>query len=362
MTLIYNNKILIHAPNWLGDHVMAFPFYNTVVTLFPDIELHLIARSWVTSLIPHKQEGIPIFSQVIVLADKDPNQEQVDFLKKQNYRLAITLSPSFRSALLLKSLKIPIRIGYKTDARFFLLKYPPQKGSQRIPPINYFEHRSLSYIRLLSNFYHSNKVAENYWMDSLHINWNFPLSESKNIGIQNLYKQYGININKYMVIAPGSISMARTYPIENIIQIMNHLCHITPNIQIILVGSPKEEKYGHTIVNNIRSSITNQVINLIGNTDIEQLIYIIKYAKVVLANDSGVAHLTSLSKSPLVTFFGMGKQWETVSLNTNKDVFNLNLKCSPCGKNICPKKGNSYMKCLLGIKLQDITEAVLKYL
>lgn len=30
--------ILVHAPNWVGDHVMAFPFYLTLKELFPNAD------------------------------------------------------------------------------------------------------------------------------------------------------------------------------------------------------------------------------------------------------------------------------------------------------------------------------------
>jgi ADP-heptose:LPS heptosyltransferase len=39
-------RVLVHAPNWVGDHAMAFPFYAALRELLPQAQLHLIGRAW----------------------------------------------------------------------------------------------------------------------------------------------------------------------------------------------------------------------------------------------------------------------------------------------------------------------------
>ena len=346
-------KILIHAPNWLGDHVMAFPFYATLYFLFPNHELHIIARSWVEALLPsfkHNASDCKIFQEVIVLSNKNPTNIQMQYLKEQKYCMAITLSPSFRSALLLKKINIPIRIGYKTDYRKFLLKYPIQTGALQIPPLNIYEHRSLSYIRLLSNYFADDKTAENYWSESINLTWLLKSISTIETNIQFIHNKQQLTSQEYLVIAPGSVSPARTYPIKNIIYIIQEIIKLKPNLKIVLVGSKLEKEYGIKITEQISCNI----INLIGETDLNELLFLLKGAKAVFANDSGIAHLTFLTKTKLITSFGMGRKWETVSLNPNKTVLNLHLKCSPCMNHICKYKNNKHLQCLLAIDTSQI--------
>ena len=46
------SSVLVHAPNWVGDHAMAFPFYAALRELLPETKIVLIGRSWIADLAP----------------------------------------------------------------------------------------------------------------------------------------------------------------------------------------------------------------------------------------------------------------------------------------------------------------------
>ena len=55
-------KVIVHAPNWVGDHIMAFPFYSVLKEALPKAKLYLIGRSWISSIIPENT-----FADIIIL-------------------------------------------------------------------------------------------------------------------------------------------------------------------------------------------------------------------------------------------------------------------------------------------------------
>ena len=349
-----NLPILIHAPNWLGDHIMAFPFYAILKKKFPNNDLHLIGRSWVSNLLPKN-----IFSEIFILENKNPTSDILNKLKKNNYIYGFTLSPSFRSAWLLKKAKIKYRLGYKTDCRFFLLKYPKQTGSLYIPKYYKFEHRSLSYIRLLTPFYDKNKIAEDYWVQMKEKKWDIEISGKDKTFTKDILKKYKVK-NFFWIICPGSVAKSKIYPIKHLIQLVNTLDNLKKPPSIVLVGTSVEEPYSYDLISNISTRSKRLIVNLTNKTTLPQLFSLLKEAKGIIANDSGLAHMTFLTKTPLVTFLGMGRKEETLSLNPHKVVLNKNLQCAPCMNQKC-LRSDYPLECLDTIPFSDVLKGMQKF-
>jgi len=346
-------RILIHAPNWVGDHIMAFPFYYAVKKIFNTADVFLVGRKWISSLVPDQ-----FFHKIITV----PNHwQKKDLIELQSYffDIAFTLSPSFRSTYLLKQLKVPIRIGYKTDFRTPLLKYPKQTGNLRIPKINKYEHRSLSFIRLLTPYFESNQIAENYWMSSFSENWDFSLSEENKTNIENIKKEYSMKNKNYWLIAPGSMGESKIYPMEHLAFIINKLYKNNFSHKIVLIGAKIEKEYSQKLMPLIKKEFHKYIVNLTEKTDLKELIFFSKDAVGIIANDSGIAHLSYLTNTFLITFLGMSRKEETLTLNNNKEVFNLNLACSPCMSRKCKNRKN-YLSCLKNIHPNDVYNSIIK--
>ena len=43
-------KILIYAPNWIGDAVMTVPFISQLKQGYPDSEISIICKNWVADV------------------------------------------------------------------------------------------------------------------------------------------------------------------------------------------------------------------------------------------------------------------------------------------------------------------------
>lgn len=335
-------RVLIHAPNWVGDHALAFPFYAALRALFPKAELTLIGRNWVADLVP---EG---YHQVVSWHGKNPAREQYQDLRAQNFSLAFTLSPSFRSAWLLWRLGIPERHGFLGDGRSFLLSKP--KNRQRWQIYNRHEHRSLAYLRLLVPFLPAALLPEELWQKYCHTQLE-PLS----------IKQIGQKLNlphstQRVVLCPGSTAPSKKYPVAHFIRVVELVSQKLPKLQWVLLGAAIDSAECSAIANYFAGTKLT-VFNLCGKTTLREAHAILASARVVVANDSGLAHVTSLTKTPLVTFNGMGRREETAPLARKKILFDLRLDCSPCFARQCPRRDYP-LECLVAISPEKVADAV----
>lgn len=340
-------KILVHAPNWVGDHVMAFPFYRALQKLFPKSEKILLARAWVKDLLPED-----IFSQLIIIEKKNFPVKDFSELRKSPANISFSLSPSFRSLWYLTLSKAKLRFAYPNLEGRILLRTSNYK--KQIPPYTFHQHRALSYIRLLSPFLPSNMLAEDLF---------FELTQKEPLAIVNKEKQILKDKFKknYWLVAPGSSAESKIYPLEYHAQVILSLLHKKIVEQIILIGSLKEKEQCQTIIqivkkNSGNKNIVDQVLDFSGKTSLSQLLLLMNGSQGVTANDSGIAHMAYLSNSRLVTFIGMARRQETLSLAKKKIVLMKNLPCLGCMKHKCPQENIN--QCLKDIHPQQVVKAV----
>src|SRR5215510_16323076 len=102
------NRLVILAPNWLGDAVMALPAIADVRRQWPDARITIAARPSIA----------PLF-ELAPGVDGIVDVEQLDKSDRVNgdFDTALLLPNSFRSALLVKRAGIPERWGYRTQWR-----------------------------------------------------------------------------------------------------------------------------------------------------------------------------------------------------------------------------------------------------
>jgi heptosyltransferase II len=337
------NRILIHAPNWVGDHAMAFPFYAALRETFPQSEITLIGRAWVADLEP---QG---FSQILPLKGKTLSEVDFKQLREKRFELGFTLSPSFRSAWLLRKLGVETRHGFASDMRSMLLTLPGNKFKRQI--YNRREHRALAYLRLLVPYLTADTLPEDLFEE--HRNVKLPAQP-----IKPLEEKFDLIKNVMrVVICPGSTAASKKYPIGHTIRAIESIAKKRPTCQFILLGASIDQAECDAIVSHFTDSKI-KITSLCGKTSLREAHTLIAWAKVAIANDSGLAHITSLTGTALVTFNGMGRREETSPLTRRKTLFDLQLDCSPCFARECPRKDQP-LACLTGIAPDAVAETVL---
>ena len=336
-------SVLVHAPNWVGDHAMAFPFYAALRALLPAADIVLIGRSWVADLAPDN------FGNIVAFKGKDPAPKDAQQLRVQKFDLGFTLSPSFRSAWLLHRLGVARRYGFSSDMRTLLLSH--EKNRLRRQPYNRYEHRSLAYLRLLNPLLPAGIIAEDLW-EKYH---NIKLAA---LPFQTVEHKFRLRRNaRRVVVCPGSTAASKKYPIGHVIRMIETVARKKPAVEFVLLGATIDQAECDAIAAHFAGSKI-KLRSLCAQTSLREAHTIIAWSQVVVANDSGLAHITSLTDSALVTFNGMGRREETSPLTRRKTLFDLQLDCSPCFAKVCPRT-DIPLACLTGIAPDAVAQAVL---
>jgi ADP-heptose:LPS heptosyltransferase len=105
----------------------------------------------------------------------------------------------------------------------------------------------------------------------------------------------------YIVIIPGASRLPKAWLMENFTTVANKLVERF-DFEVILCGSASER----SLCAQISDSTGNAVINLAGDTNLTELIKIIRGAAIVIANDSGSIHIAAATNTPSVCVLGGG--------------------------------------------------------
>ena len=133
------------------------------------------------------------------------------------------------------------------------------------------------------------------------------------------------------------------------------------NIPVVFLGGDKEAFYAQEVV---RVSKHQKLVNFCGKLSINQSAYIIKYSKLFLTNDTGLMHIATSFKVPILSFWGCTKPslgfytFQPKMLSKNIVAKNSTRPCSRHG-NYCRyyKEG-----CVKTIAPQKIVDNILEML
>jgi ADP-heptose:LPS heptosyltransferase len=105
-------------------------------------------------------------------------------------------------------------------------------------------------------------------------------------------KKYNFNIKKYIVIAPGSSSTNKNWPIENYVTLINELTKY--DFDIIVLGSAIETEICEILEKRTR------IFNLCAKTSINEMCEIIGSSLLVISNDTSSIHIATLFDVPSI--------------------------------------------------------------
>ena len=153
---------------------------------------------------------------------------------------------------------------------------------------------------------------------------------------------------KYIVLCPDSeYGPAKKWPIKKWIDLANS---IPKSYQVVFVGLDSS-------ITTAASKIgSNNCINLIGKTSLNDAIIILSQSTCVVSNDSGLMHVAAALDRPIVGIYGSSSPEYTSSHeNDKKIIIYQNLSCSPCFKRTCPLQ---HMNCLNNISVDSVKESI----
>ncbi|MFL6574817.1 MAG: lipopolysaccharide heptosyltransferase II, partial [Burkholderiales bacterium] len=116
-------RILVVAPNWIGDALMAQPLLARLRSRTPGARIDVLAPDWVAPVARRMAEvedviAVPLRHKTLQLGSRWRIARE---LKARRYDEAIVLPNSWKSALAPFFAGIPVRTGYVGEARYGLL-------------------------------------------------------------------------------------------------------------------------------------------------------------------------------------------------------------------------------------------------
>ncbi len=306
-------RIVIRVPNWIGDAVMATPAMSAIRSAYPEAEIALIANPVVAELL----SGHPCCDRVIVLDKKREHGglrgifRFSALLRKERFDGAFLLQNAVEAAIIARAAGIPIRVGYRTDGRGFLLTHGLS------PSVSKGLHHTQYYLRMVRHF----GIGEGEWRPTLTCTDRELAFADELLAGRN-----------WAVINPGAAygSAKRWYP-ERFAVVAN-LIFREFNLNPLLIGSPGEAEIGV----RIEKCVETDVLNLIGKTSVREMMAVIARSSLMITNDSGPMHVAAALQVPVVALFGPTDPAATSPASTRSRVVRKPVECSPCLKRGCP--------------------------
>jgi len=115
------------------------------------------------------------------------------------------------------------------------------------------------------------------------------------IDLSNAKRPEGVSAD-YFILAPGAGWSSRKWPVENFITVARSIT----GLQCVVTGTVSERAEGNAIAFAVGG------LNLCGEIDLTDLIALVKGARFVLANESGLSHVAGYCDTPSVSILGGG--------------------------------------------------------
>ena len=323
-------KLLIVAPAWVGDMVMAHsliqslsnrPVAKTIDVLAPPSTLPIASRmkevrKTYTLDVGHGRLGLSARMKAAAL------------MREERYDEAYVLPNSWKSALVPFLARIKKRIGWVGEMRYGLLNDVRSLDKNALPLM--VERYSALSINTVEQFV---KPA----LD--------PVLDYDSENRSRLVAKYNLSATGAIALAPGAeFGQAKKWPISYFADVAKYC--LENGRQVWLLGSKKDESDCEFIENKV-----NGVINLAGQTSLEDVVDIISLADTIVCNDSGLMHVSAALNTKTVALFGSTSDEYTPPLSSNSLVVSREMDCRPCFQRVCPL---GHMDCLKKIEPTEI--------
>ena len=328
--------VLVVAPNWIGDAVMSTPALANLRRGLPKATIDLLVPRRVAPLF----DDHPHIDRLVVRDERQPwrtRVAQVIALRRREYQMVLLLPNSFRAALEAWLLRSPIRLGYATDGRRWLLTHavPAAEGQ---PP-----HQIEAYLQLVAAL-------------GLPIVERVPtLAPTKRAEMQAEHlwaaQDWGRK-DRVIGICPGAaFGPAKRWWPERFAALADRLI-ASGRFRVVFFGSPDEVP----LVERIRSQMTRKAVSLAGQDTLGSFMALAARCAVVIANDSGSMHMANAVGTRVVALFGPTDPRRTAPSAAPATVLHRDLACSPCFCTTCPYSDHP---CMRFIEVDDVYRAVL---
>lgn len=308
-------KFLVIRFSSIGDIVLTSPVVRGLKEQVENAEVHFATKDKHESLVSNN----PFIDKVHLLGEN--MNDLIHELEKENFDYIIDLHHNFRSNR--------IRRRLKTEA---------------------FSFNKLNWRKMIFVWFKVNKLPRQHivdrYMETVHVfdvkndskGLDYFINKNEAFNLEDLPVPFK---NGYVAIAIGGTYFTKKLPVNKV----SKICQNIP-FPVILLGGKDEFDEGEKILSESKGN----VLNYAGKISLSQSASLVRDAKVVLSNDTGLMHIAAAFKKKVLSFWGNTVpdfgMYPYMPHNASVRLEIEGLKCRPCsklGNHKCPKK---HFKCM----------------
>jgi heptosyltransferase-2 len=308
--------------------VMAQSLFRCLYEREADVAIDVVAPTWCRALLevmPQVRAALPlpIDHGELALGKRWALARE---LRGRGYDQAIVLPNSFKSALLPWFAGIPLRTGWRGEARGMLLNDCRVLDRVRYP---------LMVQRFAALAYAPGAALPEP------LPW--PRLQPPADAAQALHEKLVLpTAQPVLALCPGAeFGPAKQWPAEHYAAVAQH--YLNRGWQVWLLGSGNDAVVAASICANLPGAAREAVRNLCGHTSLEEAVLLLGEAAAVVSNDSGLMHVAAALARPLVVVYGSTSPGFTPPLAKRVATLAETLPCAPCFKRECPLQ---HLNCL----------------
>jgi len=319
-------RVLLRAPNWLGDCVMAVPSMKMFRDMFPASRITVAATEPLGALF--RMQSWCDDTAVIRLRGPLARYRSSRALAESRCDMAVLYPNSAASALETVLARVPVRVGYARGMRRVFLTHPVRADREILRL-----HHVLYYVRLARAVAERDPApppAERPPCPVVEVT--AEMEERAGRLIRDLLGEEAAR-RAPVVAAPGAAyGSAKAWPAANVTAFASLVKRRT-GLPLVLVGSAADGE----VCARIERDSGGAAVSLCGRTGVGELAGVLSRARGYAGNDSGASHLAAALGIPAVTVFGPTDPERTRPLGPRAGHVFLGLSCSPCFRRACPR-------------------------
>lgn len=180
----------------------------------------------------------------------------------------------------------------------------------------------------------------------------FPLSDADRAEAAQLRQAHGLPPRGYVCVHAGARLPSRRWPPARFAEVAQALAG--EGWRIALTGSPSEAPIAAALIAAVAESARAKLVNLVGATTLGGLAALVADARLLLSNDTGLAHVAAAVgvRSVIVASGSDVARWAPLD-GARHRVLAHDVPCRPCAHSQCPV-GHP---CALGVDVGAVLQA-----
>ncbi len=304
--------VVVRAPNWLGDSVMALPALQALRRGLPRARITLVGP-WAQLL---AGQGL---ADVLLSYPRSAGERRRfnAALGQERADLAILLPNSLESALAARRWGAARRLGFDTDGRRPLLTDPVPVPTPR-------RHQVDEYAILLEPL--GIEISERTPA------WARPADPGADREVEALFAAAGLGARPRIVglHLGAAFGPSKLWPAESFGRLATRLAGL--KLSPLLLGGADDATTAATVT----AAARRPPASLVGRDRPALLPRVLSRLACLVSGDTGVAHLAAALGVPTVTLFGPTDPARTAPRGTAARALSRDTPCAPCFLTACP--------------------------